>query len=412
MSDEARPLVSVIVPIYNTQEFLPRCLDSILNQSYVNMEMILVNDGSTDDSVSVCESYAEKDVRVQVISQSNQGIIAAKKAGIRICQGTYVMFVDSDDWIEPELMETMVQKMQESDCSLVCADVYLDFESGEYTEYRNAVSPGIYDTDKIAKDLFYYKDTNAYGVLPYSVAKLYPRDMLTKVLNHISSDIRYAEDKAIVFSFVFQDIKVCFTDAVHYHYCTRSGRASRSENQNYLVELTAFYKYAKKLFDSHKEREHLLWQLGRYLLQEEIYAVNDKLGLTTPDKPIYTVPYQLDASAFFSEKKKVILYGAGKVGADYYKQITDCMNMELCGWVDKNYGKYQAEELDVQPIEYIQKTEYDYILIAVRKQTVFEEIKKELSAMGISEDAVIWGRPYGAPYQDSQPRLPVSGIDR
>ena len=411
MSDKASPLVSVIVPIYNTQEFLPRCLDSILNQLYENIEIILVNDGSTDGSLSVCEKYARKDTRIQIASQPNQGIIAAKKTGIRICRGSYVMFVDSDDWIEPELAGVMVQAMRESDCSLVCTNVYMESEEG-ISEKRNAIPSGIYETGNIAKDLFYYKNMARYGILPYSVAKLYPREMLREILENISDEIHYAEDKAIVFSFVFRDIKVCFMDSMYYHYCVRNGSACQSENQNYHVELTAFNKYAKKLFEGHREREHLLRQLGKYLLQETKHAINNKLGLAMPGKPICIEPYQLDPTAFWLQKKKVILYGAGKVGADYYKQIKDCMNMELCGWVDKNYGKYQAEELDVQPIEYIQKTEYDYILIAVRKQTVFEEIKKELSAMGISEDAVIWGRPYGAPYQDSQPRLPVSGIDR
>ena len=143
MSDKASPLVSVIVPIYNTQEFLPRCLDSILNQLYENIEIILVNDGSTDGSLSVCEKYARKDTRIQIASQPNQGIIAAKKTGIRICRGSYVMFVDSDDWIEPELAGVMVQAMRESDCSLVCTNVYMESEEG-ISEKRNAIPSGIY----------------------------------------------------------------------------------------------------------------------------------------------------------------------------------------------------------------------------------------------------------------------------
>lgn len=396
MIKEARPLVSVIVPIYNTQEYLPRCLDSILNQSYVNMEIILVDDGSTDDSASVCKKYVVTDARIQMISQPNQGIIAAKKAGIKLCRGNYVMFVDSDDWIESELLETMMHAMQECGCSLVCTNVFMDLEDNTI-EKRNAIPSGIYETNRIAKDLFYYKDIDTYGILPYSVAKLYPRDMLKEVLDHISNEIRYAEDKAIVFSFIFQDIRICFLDAIYYHYCVRNGSACQSENQNYLVELTSFYKYAKILFNGHDESEHLLRQLGRYLLQETKHAINNKLGLTTPDKPICVEPYQLDPSVFFLQKKKIILYGAGKVGADYHKQLADCMNLELCGWVDKDYRKYQAEELDVQPVEHIRKTGYDYILVAVRKQTVFQEIKKELTNMGIAEDAIIWGRPYGAP---------------
>lgn len=390
------PLVSVIVPIYNTQNYVARCIESILCQTYTNMEIILVNDGSTDNSMAVCESYAAKDARIRIISQQNHGIIAAKKAGIRICQGIYVMFVDSDDWIEKDMLQAMIAKMLERTCTLVCTNAYMDMPD-RTIEKRNAVPAGRYKTEEIVRDLFFYKDTDNYGILPYSVAKLYPRDMLKEVLKNITNDIHYAEDKAIVFSFVFQNIEICFTDDIYYHYCIRDGSACQSENQDYFIELTAFYKYVKKLFDRHKEREYLLLQLGKYLLQESRTAINNKLGLTTPDKPIYTVPYQLDPSTFFPQKKKVILYGAGRVGTDYYKQLTDCMNIELCGWVDKNYRKYQTEYLDVHPIEYIQKTEYDYILIAVRKQTVFQEIKEELTDMGIAGDAIVWGRPYGAP---------------
>lgn len=398
MNEKLKPLVSVIVPIYNTQEFLSRCLESILNQIYVNMEIILVNDGSTDGSLAVCEGYAIKDDRIRIISQSNQGALAARREGVRLCRGEFVMFVDSDDWIEPELLEAMVRAMNESDCSLVCTNVYVDMKGGTF-ENRNAIPSGIYETEKIAKDLFYYKDTDEYGILPYNVAKLYPRDILREAINNVSADIRHSEDKAVLFSLVFRNIRVCFTDDIYYHYCIRDGSTCQSENNDYLVEMTAFYKYAKRIFDRHEEREHLLRQLGKYLLQETHHAINTKLGLAAQEDPIYKEPrkpYRLDPSAFFSQKKKVILYGAGKVGADYRKQLADCANIELCGWVDKDYEKYQEKELDVQPVEYIRETEYDIILVAVWRKTVFNDIKKELADMGISEDTIIWGRPYGA----------------
>lgn len=399
MSDKESLLVSVIVPIYNTQEFLPRCLDSILNQTYINMEVILVNDGSTDESLSVCEKFAAKDGRIQIISQSNQGIIAAKRAGMKICRGVYVMFVDSDDWIEPELLEKMVQAIRGSGCSLVCTDVYQDYENGTAIEFRNTIPPGIYETDKIAKNLFYYKDTDYYGILPYSVAKLYPKDMLEEVLDNISDDIRFAEDKAIVFSFVFKNIKVCFTDDICYHYFIHKESVCRSENPDHLVELTAIYKYIKKLFDGHEEREHLLWQLGKWLYLEAGYAIGGNLGLVAPGKRVYYNPYILDSSVFLSQKKKVILYGAGNVGSDYRKQMADCANIQLCGWVDRNYEKYQEKAFAVQPVEYIQEAEYDFILVAVKKQEIFWEIRKELTNMGVAEETIIWGRPYGVPYE-------------
>lgn len=396
MSEIGDPLVSVIVPVYNTREFLPRCLDSIINQSYENIEIILINDGSTDDSLIVCERYAAKDPRIQIISQRNVGALAARREGIKLSRGEYVMFVDSDDWIEPMLLEAMMQIIRRYDCSLVCTNVYIDYED-RTIEKRNAIPSGIYETGKIAKNLFYYKDTNYYGILPYNVAKLYYRDELKEIIDNISNDIRYAEDKALLFTLIYRDIKVCLTDDIYYHYCIRDGSTCQSENQNYLVELTAFYKYAKKLFDGHKEREYLLRQLGKYLLQETHYAVNTKLGLTTLQNPIYREPYRLDHSVFLPQNKKIILYGAGRVGTDYRKQIEGSANIELCGWVDKDFGKYQEKESPVKQVDYIKEIEYDYILVAVWRKTVFDDIREELMDMGIKEDTIIWGRPYGAP---------------
>lgn len=387
-----RPLVSVIVPIYNTEEYLPRCIESIREQTYMEMEIVLVDDGSTDSSGKISDDYALKDERICVIHQPNQGIISAKKAALRECHGEYVMFVDSDDWIEKELLKTMLYRLLETNCSLVCSNVFID-ESGRTTENRNGIPCGVYETDKICRDLFYYKDTKQYGVLPYSVAKLFPREMLQKVMNHIGSDIRYSEDKAIVFGFVFQNIRVCFMDAAYYHYCIRTSSVSHVENPDFLVELTAFYKYTKKLFEVHKERNFLLRQLGRWLLDEVKFTVNYRLGLTENGKSLYGVSYELDPSVFQSNNRNVILYGAGCVGMDYHKKLGESMKFCLCGWVDKSFRKYREAGFDVQPVEYIRNSEYDYILVAVKKENVFNEIREELKGMGVMDDKIIWGKP-------------------
>ena len=387
-----RQLVSVIVPIYNTEEYLPRCIESIQKQSYPKIEIILVDDGSTDKSREICDDYAVKDERIQVIHQLNQGIIAAKKAALKECHGEFVMFVDSDDWIEEELLEVMVNQIIENNCSLVCSNVFMDKSEGTIKK-KNKIPGGVYETSKICRDLFYYKDTQQYGVLPYSVAKLFIRSMLQEVMGKIGSDIRYAEDKAIVFGCVFQNIKVCFMDVAYYHYCIRSDSASNEENPDFLVELTAFYKYTKNLFEAHKERDFLLWQLGCYLMDEVKYTVNYRLGLIGNERSLYEVSYELDPSVFQMNEKNVILYGAGKVGADYHKKFEDCVKFRICGWVDKNYEKYRQNGLDVQPVEDIKNSEYDYILVAVNNEKTFCEIKNELKGLGVIEDKIIWGKP-------------------
>lgn len=387
-----QPLVSIVVPIYNTEKYLSRCIESIQKQTYSNIEIILVNDGSMDKSGSICEEFSKKDGRIQVIHRSNGGIIAAKKAGLAQCHGEYVMFVDSDDWIEEELLENMVIHIIENSCLLVCSNVFIDKSDGT-VEKRNGIPSGVYETDKISRNLFYYEDTEQYGVLPYSVAKLYSRQMLQEVLSKIGSDIRYAEDKAIVFGVVFQNIKICFIDAICYHYCIRSNSVCHIENPDFLIELTAFYKYARKLFESHREHEYLLRQLGYYLLDEVKYTVNYRLGLMDNGRSLYKVSYELDPSVFQMTEKNLILYGAGRVGRDYHKKIVNCMKFHLCGWVDINYKEYRKDGLDLQPVEYIRNSEYDYILVAVNSETVFCDIKKELKDIGVIEDKIIWGKP-------------------
>lgn len=102
------PLVSIVLPVYNVEKYLPICLDSILNQTYQNIELVCVNDGSPDNCGQILEKYAAMDERILVIAQKNQGLSGARNTGMRYAHGEYIMFVDSDDWIEAETCEVAV----------------------------------------------------------------------------------------------------------------------------------------------------------------------------------------------------------------------------------------------------------------------------------------------------------------
>ena len=126
--------ISVIVPVYNVEKYLSRCVDSILGQTFSDLEVILVNDGSKDTSGSICDSYVAKDTRVRVIHKENGGLSSARNAGIDAAVGEYLAFVDSDDWIEPEMYETMLGLIETYGADLVCAGRYdVDGETGEKT---------------------------------------------------------------------------------------------------------------------------------------------------------------------------------------------------------------------------------------------------------------------------------------
>lgn len=117
-------LVSVIVPVYNVEQFLPRCVDSLLAQTYDNLEILLVDDGSKDSSGSICDAYAAKDSRIRVIHKENGGLSSARNAGLDVAKGDFIAFLDSDDWIEPEAYETMLDLAEKYDVKLVCAGRY------------------------------------------------------------------------------------------------------------------------------------------------------------------------------------------------------------------------------------------------------------------------------------------------
>ena len=118
------PAVSIIVPVYNAERTVGRCIESILNQEYRDFELLLVNDGSTDASGSLCDGYAAKDSRIRVIHKKNAGVSAARNTALDLAQGTYLQFLDSDDWLTPDATSSLVRAAEETGCDLIVANFY------------------------------------------------------------------------------------------------------------------------------------------------------------------------------------------------------------------------------------------------------------------------------------------------
>ena len=132
--------ISVIVPIYNAEAYLNRCLDSIINQTYSDLEIILINDGSTDNSLDICLEYASKDKRIVVYNQTNKGISKTRNKGIELATGDYIGFVDSDDIISPRMYETLYNLMTDEKC-LIAGCQYTKFTSScKFKEDKNYIS--------------------------------------------------------------------------------------------------------------------------------------------------------------------------------------------------------------------------------------------------------------------------------
>ena len=145
--------ISVIVPVYKSEKYIERCIDSILNQTYKNIELILVDDGSPDNSPKICDRYAETDSRVLVIHKENGGVSTARNAGLDAATGDYITFVDSDDYLEPVMYENMLAKALEYDSDIILCDCVKEY--GEYSElYSHNIRAGFYNREQLEKEYF------------------------------------------------------------------------------------------------------------------------------------------------------------------------------------------------------------------------------------------------------------------
>lgn len=124
------PLISVIVPVYNVQDYLERCVTSLLNQTYHNLEIILIDDGSTDDSLMLCKGLSEKDARIRILSQSNQGVGAVRNLGVSMATGQYLGFVDGDDWVDVDMYESLLNLILKQGADVACCAHYREMDGG------------------------------------------------------------------------------------------------------------------------------------------------------------------------------------------------------------------------------------------------------------------------------------------
>lgn len=184
------PTVSIIVPVYNAQANLSRCIDSVLRQDYHNFECILVNDGSTDDSAAICDSYAAKDARIRVVHKENSGVSDSRNMAIEQARGVYLQFLDSDDWITPDATGLLVRAAQEYQCDLVIADFYRVV--GERVSHKGDIQDEkLLSREEFAAHMMEKPADFYYGVL---WNKLYRRDLIEQYQLRMDTEISWCED--------------------------------------------------------------------------------------------------------------------------------------------------------------------------------------------------------------------------
>lgn len=376
-------LLSVIVPIYNSEKYLKKCIDSILSQTLYEIELLLVDDGSTDGSGLICEEAEKKDSRVVYIKKEHTGPIDTRRVGLNHSTSNYITYVDSDDWIEIDSFERMKPYMcEEIDVIKYC--IVVDFNDRDSAIKKNTYKKGKYLRKQIETEIFptlvWSVKNESEGVSSSLCDKIIKKEILEKSFSlAVGLDYHYCEDSTITFPMYRWVESLIITDEVLYHHCKYDqGMSSYIKSIDYFDNLYKWYKHLMNNMD----------YIDNYVRQiEEIYvaAMYPRLLMyeDRPDKVNRMFPFKK-----VSPNSKVVIWGYGVVGRTYVRQL--CMS-DYCQktWiVDRNWKEYTED--GVMAPQKVIELKADYIVIAIWKDDIRNSVKNELISWGIDEKKIIW----------------------
>lgn len=244
-------LISIICPVYNAEAYLNKCIDSIISQTYINWELILVDDGSSDNSGDICESYANSDTRIRVIHKKNEGVSAARQTGLDAANGEYVIHVDPDDWAEPRMLEDLYAKAKEDDFDMVICDFYRD---DDMIATRVGQQPFSLEPSAVLKELFGHLHGSCWN-------KLVKKDCFIKYNVRFPANVNYCEDVCVNVQLLLHDIKIAYLPEAYYHYVQLPSSITNNFSRktldtckkyidfltNYLAENSSELMYSKEM---------------------------------------------------------------------------------------------------------------------------------------------------------------------
>jgi glycosyltransferase involved in cell wall biosynthesis len=218
-------LISIIIPVYNAEKFIAKCLDSVLNQSHQNLEIILVNDGSTDRSGLICDDYARKDTRVIALHKVNGGVSSARNAGLKMAKGKYIGFVDPDDWIEPGMFENLYQLIINSKADISACGYVTETLDGHLLNQSTKSNVIKYNRVEALNNIL---DTK--GFQGFTCNKLFSAELLQKkpatLFDH---DIHFGEDLLFCCETLLKCENIIYDPAPYYHYIIHESNATQSK---------------------------------------------------------------------------------------------------------------------------------------------------------------------------------------
>lgn len=381
VSGKKYPLLSVIIPVYNAAPYLKKCLDSVVKQTYENLEILLIDDGSTDESPTLCDKYAVADDRIKVIHKKNEGLVRARKTGVSYATGEYITYVDADDWIDIDAYEKILNSLLKNNADLILYGLTEEYEDVS-VEKANLFEEGYYAGKEIAEKLYpkmlcsdvFFR----FGIIPNLFCKLVKREVLLKVQQMVGDEVTFGEDADCTYQMLLEVESVQIVNYALYHY--RKRHNSMVWENTAFPKLQCLYRDLKIAFEKSVQREMLMPQLYKYMLFILLLKSAERF---------------MDCETFmkYFTNKKIVLYGAGGFGQAIYHALTEKNACEIVLWADQKYKAYQELGLSVSAVSKISDCEYDSIFIAVLDMRICEKIAENLVTQGICADRIHYIAP-------------------
>ena len=233
--------ISVIIPIYNVEKYLKRCIESIIKQTYSNLEIILVDDGSPDGCAKICDEYKNKDERIVVIHKKNGGLSDARNAGLKVATGEIISYIDSDDYVDLDMYEKMTKAMEEKNADIVVCGTNIDYEDG-HTKEKCEKEEKSFNREEALIELNSFK---SFDMAVWN--KLYKREVVDKIEFPVG---KKSEDYFVMYQYFARAKKVVIINQAKYHYFQRSNSISRGKNvtHDYIEGSKSQKEFFKKNF--------------------------------------------------------------------------------------------------------------------------------------------------------------------
>lgn len=401
--------ITIIIPVYQVKDYLEECLKSVLKQSYLNLEIITVDDGSSDGSAEICDRYAKMDSRVKVIHKENGGLSSARNVGIENASGEYLVFLDADDWIAPNFVERLLDVALAHDCDIVQCS-HQDVFDGCFVHEDRA--------QKVAKPQIFTGREFSYAIYnliewPANIAtnKLYKRCLFTNIR---FPEGRLHEDEFTTYRAIWKAEKIGLISDKLYYYRRRGGSITQQSYSKRRLDASVAYFERASFYAKQGEPEleymtddcHLKWIESQITCVQELDVAekNDILDELERNRIRLLGKLQgqnskthVDDIMFpvgkVDRNSNVVLYGAGLLGQRYFKQVYAQNYCNIVLWADQNVEGCRRLGFPVQSISKLKDSfvKYDYVVIAIRNFEVVKEVVKLLrEEYGVPAEKIIF----------------------